>query len=274
MTDAATTPAAPAAAAETEYESVLYRVEGAVALIAFNRPDSLNAIEATIRRDFMAAAQAAEADGAVRAVVLAGEGRGFCAGADLRDAAVGQDVRGLLMQGYKPTLDFIAQSSKPWIAAIHGACAGIGASYAMQCDLAVMEENAYMYEAFAAIGLVPDGGAHWHLVRALGYKRAYAAIVGAEKIPAADCATAGLVNQVVPEGEARAAAMAMAATLAEGAPRTLRHAKAILRAAQAEGFDENYQREADAQADCATSKDAMNAIAAFFAKKKPVFTGE
>ena len=274
MTDAAAAPASAVRPEETALESVTYQVDGPVALIAFNRPDSLNAIEATIRRDFMAAAEAAEADPAVRAVVLAGEGRGFCAGADLRDAAVGEDVRGLLLQGYKPTLDFIAASGKPWIAAIHGACAGIGASYAMQCDLAVMEESAYMYEAFAAIGLVPDGGAHWHLVRALGYKRAYAAIVGAEKIPASVCETAGLVNRVVPEGEARAAAMAMAAQLAQGAPRTLRHAKSILRAAQAEGFDANYEREADAQADCSNSKDARNAIAAFFAKKKPVFTGE
>lgn len=278
MTDAATGAAAGAPTEATadapSFDAVLYRVAEGVALIALNRPDSLNAIEATIRRDLLAASAAAEADPAVRAVVLAGEGRGFCSGADLSDPDVANDVHALLMEGYKPTLDAISGSAKPWIAAIHGPCAGIGASYAMQCDLAVMEEGAYMYEAFAAIGLVPDGGAHWHLVRALGYKRAYAAIVGAEKLPAADCAAAGLVNRVVPDGTARDEALAWAAALAQGAPRTLRHAKSILRAAATEGFDASYAREAAAQADCAASKDAMNAIAAFFAKRKPVFTGD
>ncbi len=110
-------------------------------------------------------------------------------------------------------------------------------------------------------------------MRALGYKRAYAAIVGAEKLPAADCLAAGMVNRVVPAGGARAAAMEWAAALAQGAPRTMRHAKTVLRAAQTQSFDENYALESELQADCAQSQDAANAIMAFLQKKKPVFTG-
>ncbi|MGG7567473.1 enoyl-CoA hydratase/isomerase family protein [Rhodovulum sp. DZ06] len=264
MTDAATAPT---------FDTIAYSVEDGVAVIALNRPDNLNAMNSALLRDLAAASAAAEADDAVRVIVLAGEGKGFCSGADLADAAIAADVEKVLMEGYKPTLDAISASAKPWIAAIHGACAGIGASYAMQCDLAVMEESAYMYEAFAAIGLIPDGGAHWQLVRALGYKRAYAAIVGAEKLPAEACAAAGLVNTVVPDGTARQAALNWAGRLAQGAPRTMRHAKTVLRAAATESFDESFAREASLQGDCVGSEDAKNAIAAFFAKRKPVFTG-
>ena len=259
--------------AEPEFATVLYHVDGAVAVVSLNRPDSLNAIDSGLRRDLPAAFAAAEADPAVRVVVLAGEGRAFCAGADLKDSKLGADVTAMLMDEYKPSIDAIAASAKPYIAAIHGACAGIGAAYAMNCDLAVMEDDAYVYQAFAAIGLIPDGGNHWHLVRALGYKRAYAAIVGAEKLPAADCLAAGMVNRVVPAGGARAAALDWAAALAQGAPRTMRHAKTVLRAAQTQSLDDNYRLEAELQADCAQSEDAANAIKAFLQKKKPVFTG-
>lgn len=256
------------------FAALLYRVEGPVALIALNRPDSLNAMTAAMQAEIVAAAALAEADPAVRAVVLAGEGRGFCAGADLRDVTAAGDVETLLLSAYKPALDAIAASAKPWIAAVQGPCAGIGASFLMRCDLAVMEETAYLYEAFAAIGLIPDGGAHWHLLRALGAKRAYAAIVGAEKLSAEDCLAAGIVNRLAPEGAARDAAMAWAAQLAQGAPRTLKHAKAMLRLAAENGYDASYAHESALQADCAASGDARDAVEAFFQKRKPVFTGD
>ncbi|MEO0682673.1 MAG: enoyl-CoA hydratase-related protein [Pseudomonadota bacterium] len=255
------------------HDAVLMERHGPVALVALNRPDRLNAFDRTLREDLTQVLAAVEADEAVRVVVLAGEGRAFSAGADLTEAAMGPEVERLLNDGFKPSLDAIAGSAKPYVAAIQGACAGIGAAYAMACDLAVMEEDAYVYQAFAAIGLIPDGGNHWHMVQALGYKRAYAAIVGAEKLPAADCAAAGLVNRVVPTGKARRAALDWAAGLAQGAPRTLRHAKTVLRRAVAATLDETFAEEARLQADCATSEDAANAVAAFLAKRKPVFTG-
>ncbi|MFO7854519.1 MAG: enoyl-CoA hydratase-related protein [Paracoccaceae bacterium] len=260
-------------AAVQTYETVLVERHGKVAVIAMNRPDKLNAFDGRLCRELAEAMAEVEIDDSVRAVVLAGEGRAFSAGADLSDASLGPDVTEKLMTVFKPSLDAIAASDKPYVAAIQGACAGIGAAYAQNCDLAVMEEDAYLYQAFAAIGLIPDGGNHWHLLRALGYKRAYAAIVGAEKLPASDCAAAGIVNRVVPAGAARAAALDWAAQLAEGAPRTLRHAKRILRAAATQSLEESYALEAELQADCSTSEDAKNAIAAFFRKEKPVFTG-
>jgi 2-(1,2-epoxy-1,2-dihydrophenyl)acetyl-CoA isomerase len=257
----------------TAYETVNYSVDGPVALIALNRPDSLNAIDAGLRRDLLAAIREANADAAVRVVVLTGEGRAFCSGADLRSGGVGGDVTRMLMDEYKPALDALMGADKPYVAAIQGACAGVGAGFAQACDLAVMEEDAYLYQAFAAIGLIPDGGNHWHLVQALGYKRAYAAIVEPPRITAQECLAAGIVNRVVPTGTAREEALAWAKRLAEVAPRTLRHAKRVLRAAQTGDRDENYRMEADLQADCAGSEDTRNAVAAFFRKEKPVFTG-
>ncbi len=255
------------------YETVNYSVDGPVALIALNRPDSLNSFDAALRRDVLAAVREANADDAVRAVVLAGEGRAFCSGADLRGAGVSGDVTKMLMEEYKPSLDAIMGAQKPYIAAIQGACAGIGAGFAQACDLAVMEEGSYLYQAFAAIGLIPDGGNHWHLVQALGYKRAYAAIVEPPRISAQECLAAGIVNRVVPNGTAREEALAWAGRLAKTAPRTLRYAKQVLRAAQTGDRDENYRMEAELQAECTGSEDTKNAVAAFFRKEKPVFTG-
>ncbi|MEM6439733.1 MAG: enoyl-CoA hydratase-related protein [Pseudomonadota bacterium] len=256
------------------YDTVLIERRGPVSTVVFNRPDKLNAIDSALREELKAAFAEVEADPETRVVVLAAEGRAFSAGVDLGDSPVGEGVESLLMDGFKPSLDAIATSQKPWIAAIQGACAGVGAAYALTCDLAVMEEDAYVYQAFAAIGLIPDGGNHWHMVQALGYKRAYAAIVGAEKLPAEACAACGLVNRVVPAGKARQAAQDWAETLAQGAPRTLRHAKTVLRQAVASTLDDTYAHEARLQSECALSKDAENAIAAFFRKEKPVFTGD
>ena len=255
------------------HDSLLIDRQGPVAVVSFNRPDRLNAFDSVLRTELPGALAQIESDDSVRVVIITREGRAFSAGADLKDTPLAAEVQDVLMRDFKPSLDAIAQSAKPYIAAIHGACAGIGAAYALTCDLAVMEEDAYIYQAFAAIGLIPDGGCHWHLARALGYKRAYAAIIGAEKIPAADCLAAGMVNRVVAPGEARAEALRWAAEIAQGAPRTLRHAKTVLRAAMTETLEQSFAREAALQADCATSADAANAIKSFFAKEKPVFTG-
>ena len=255
------------------FETINYATDGAVALVAMNRPDSLNAIDAGLRRDLRAAVEAAAADAAVRAVVLTGEGRAFCSGADLRGGVSGDEVTKMLMEEFKPSIDGILHSTKPWIAAIEGACAGVGAAYAQACDLAVMAEDAYLYQVFAAIGLIPDGGNHWMLLKALGRKRAYEIIVEAPRVPAQECLAAGIVNRVVPSGAAREEALAWAHRLAKGAPRTLRYAKQVLRTAAASDFDAAYRLEAELQALCADSEDTRNAVAAFFRKEKPVFTG-
>ncbi|MDF2233488.1 enoyl-CoA hydratase-related protein [Albimonas sp. CAU 1670] len=257
----------------SDYETVLASTSGPVSVVSLNRPDALNAFDANLRRDLAAALTAAHADPETRVIVLSAEGRAFCAGADLKAAKPGRDTQASLMNEYKPVMDAITKGPKPVVVAAQGACAGIGASLVMAADLAVMEEDAYLYLAFAAIGLIPDGGAHWMLLRAIGKKRAYQMIVEAGRLTAPEALEAGLANKVAPKGEGVATAMEWAAKLAQGAPRTLRYAKSVLAAANDHSFDDSYAYEAALQGICSGSEDNANAVKAFLAKQKPVFTG-
>ena len=166
-----------------DYDTIKTEVDGAVGIITLNRPDSLNAFNTQMRADFVAAAAEMEANEAIRAVVLTGAGRGFCAGADLKETGGRRDktVTEILIEEYKPGIMAIANSDKTYIAAVSGPASGIGAAYAQACDMMIMGESAYIYMAFAAIALVPDGGNTWQLVRQLGYKRAYQAILEARR---------------------------------------------------------------------------------------------
>ena len=170
----------------SDFSTVLLERSGPVSLVALNRPDALNAFDEHLRRDLAAAPKQAHADPETRVIVLAAEGRAFCAGADLKAAKPGRDTQPSLMNEYKPVMDAITKGPKPVVVAAQGACAGIGASLVMASDLAVMEEDSYLYLAFAAIGLIPDGGAHWMLLRAIGKKRAYEMIVSAGRLKAAE----------------------------------------------------------------------------------------
>ena len=156
------------------YETIKTEVDGNVGILTLNRPDSLNAWNTQMRADFRAAAAELEADPEVRCIVLTGEGRAFSAGADLKETAGIRDttVERVLVEEYKPCVLAITNSNKPWIAAVSGPASGIGAAYAQACDLMIMGESAYIYMAFAAIALVPDGGNTWQMVRQLGYRRA------------------------------------------------------------------------------------------------------
>jgi 2-(1,2-epoxy-1,2-dihydrophenyl)acetyl-CoA isomerase len=210
----------------------------------------------------------------VRVVILTGAGRAFCAGADLAEAkGDGWDVQSELNEEYKPALLAIASAPKPWIAAVAGASAGIGSSFALVCDLVVMAENAFFYQAFTAIALVPDGGATWHLVRTLGRHKAYEIIATGEKLKAAQCLALGLCNRVVGNDHLMAETLAWAQELAQKAPLSLRYAKEALHAAIEESMGDTISNEARLQDLCINSEDAMEGTAAFMEKRTPVFKG-
>jgi 2-(1,2-epoxy-1,2-dihydrophenyl)acetyl-CoA isomerase len=181
----------------SEYETVAFERHGQVAVVSLNRPDALNSFDATLRRELLQAVREVNGDDAIRVAVLTGAGRAFSAGADLQESASVEgdfSVEEQLNEEYKPILMGITEAPKPWISAVNGACAGVGSAFAMACDLTVMADNAYIYQAFTAISLVPDGGATWHLVRTLGRKRAYEVIATGEKISAEKCLDWGLCN--------------------------------------------------------------------------------
>ncbi|MDN3638818.1 enoyl-CoA hydratase/isomerase family protein [Simiduia curdlanivorans] len=256
------------------FETLTYGVENRVATIALNRPKTLNAINQTMRRELNQLIAAIEQDQAIRIVVIRAAGRGFSAGTDLSEGLAGYStIDEQIQQEYKPILMAIAQSSKLYIAAIQGACVGIGAALAMSCDLAVMADDAYLYLAFASLGLVPDGGMSHHLVNALGYKKALQLFAEAAKLSAAECEKYGLINKRVASDALESQTQIWAQALAKGAPLSQQFGKHILRNVHTSSFEQTLDLESKLQTTCSTSQDSQNAIMAFFDKKEAEFIG-
>ena len=257
--------------------AVLYSEDGHVATISLNRPDAMNASSRQLRADLKVAMDSAEENKEIRVVVFTGEGRGFSAGADLTESFVDEHptVTEHILKDHKPLIQAIGRSEKTYIAALHGATAGVSIAYALNCDLIMMAEKAFIYSPFAAISLVPDGGVSWFLVKALGYRRAYEVGVEGQRLSAEECKAAGLANRVVPDADLRDEAMKWAQHLANDvAPLSLRYAKQAMREATHGSYDSTVQKEADLQHLCVTSKDSREGISAFLEKRKPVFKGE
>lgn len=254
-------------------EIVKFEKKGAVAVITLNRPDSMNAFNTDLRADVVAAFQRADGDAEVRAVVFTGEGRCFSAGADLK-AGIDRDVETILQSEYRPVQEAIANIPKPVIAAVPGSAAGIGLSMALQCDLLIMADNAFLLSPFTTISLVPDGGLNWLLVRQLGYRRAFQLSVESERIPAARCVELGLANKAVPAEQLQRAALDWGQLLAKRAPLSIAATKKVMRFAADHGWSEAYDMESKLQGELLGSDDNKEGIDAFFEKREPNFKGQ
>jgi len=258
-----------------EFETVNISRSSDVATVSLNRPDKLNSFNGQLRADLAEAITHVGSDASVRVIVLAGEGRLFSAGADLAGGwASGAEVEVQLASEYKPSFTAIEAVAVPVIAAINGSASGIGMSLALHCDLLVMAEDAFLLAPFATIGLVPDGGANWALVRQLGYHRAYQLAIESERLPAQRALELGLVNRLAAPGEATKEAQAWAAALAQRAPKALAATKRAMRKAAHASFDDVYSLETKLQSECIDSKDFREGVDAFMNKRKPAFTGE
>jgi 2-(1,2-epoxy-1,2-dihydrophenyl)acetyl-CoA isomerase len=251
---------------------VKYELQDAVAVIALNRPDSMNAFDTALRSDLVEAFDKACGDDSVRVVVFTGEGRCFSAGADLK-AGIERDVEEVLQVEYRPVQEAIASIPKPVIAAVPGSAAGIGLSMALQCDLLIMADNAFLLSPFTTISLVPDGGLNWLLVRQLGYRRAFQLSVESERIPAERCVELGLANKAVAAEQLQAAALEWAQVLAKRAPLSLAATKKVMRFAADHDWSDAYDMEAKLQGTLLGSEDNKEGIQAFFDKRAPEFKG-
>lgn len=245
-----------------------------IALITLNRPEKLNAFNAAMRADLATALKKASGDEAVRAVVLTGEGRAFCAGADVSDGSDADNVEDVLNTEYSALLSTIQTMPKPVIAAVNGPAAGIGMTTALTCDLCVMGDEAYLMSAFANIALVPDGGLSYLLTQQLGITRAFQLAVEAEKIDAGRALEWGLINRTAPAGEVVTAALEWAVSLAARAPISMALTKRLIRAAAQEGLRNAMAREAAAQRTAIKTEDFAEGVSALFEKRKPKFKGK
>jgi len=250
--------------------------EAGIGTITLNRPDALNALTVRMKQELLAAFRRVEREKAVRAVILTGAGRAFCAGQDLRErlepeaAPLGVEVR----ERYNPIVRAMRNLPKPIVGAINGVAAGAGASLAMACDLRIASETASFALAFGRVGLVPDSGATWFLPRLVGSARAAELALLNDPVAAADALRIGLVGRVVPAVDLAAEARAIAVRLAAGAPRAIALTKRALNAAWAHDLDAALDYEAHLQDIAGRTSDHAEGMAAFMDKRPPRFSGE
>jgi 2-(1,2-epoxy-1,2-dihydrophenyl)acetyl-CoA isomerase len=256
--------------------TVDYEVADAVATITLDRPDALNALTVPMKGELLAALRTAGRDRNVRAVVLTGAGRAFCAGQDLKErlepdaAPLAVEVR----ERYNPIIAAMRALDQPIVGAINGVAAGAGASLAFACDLRVAAEGASFVLAFGRIGLVPDSGATWFLPRLVGPAKAAELALLGESLSAADAERFGLVARVVPADALAAEAQAIAQRLAGFAPQALALTKRALQRSWSVDLDEALEDEAFRQGIAGASADHAEGLAAFLEKRPPRFTGE
>ena len=256
-------------------ETPTHRVErdGAVATVTLDRPDAMNAQTRASRLALIGDLEALSADDAVRCVVLTGAGRAFCAGQDLREPGALDDVEKTIRETYIPLVEALVGMPKPVIAAINGAAAGAGLSFALACDVRYMAENAVLMMAFSNIALVPDSGGSWLLPRIVGYARAFELAASGRRVAAPEALELGLVQRVLPGDGLMAAAHETAAQLAARPTQALGWTKRLMRAAEEGTLADVMELEAQLQASAVAASDHAEGVAAFLEKREARFEG-
>jgi 2-(1,2-epoxy-1,2-dihydrophenyl)acetyl-CoA isomerase len=253
--------------------TILVASDGAVRTLTLNRPAALNSFTAQMHGELLPALDAAAADTSVRAVVVTGAGRGFCAGQDLSDPAMAGagDVGAVIERWYRPLAMRVRTMPVPVLAAVNGVAAGAGANFALCCDLVVAAKSASFIQAFSKIGLVPDCGGTWLLPRLVGRARALGLAMTGDKLPAEEAERIGLIWKCVPDESFAAEVQALAAKLAQMPSRALAETRRALDAAMAMDFADALTLEADTQRELGRGADFAEGVAAFLAKRPAVF---
>jgi 2-(1,2-epoxy-1,2-dihydrophenyl)acetyl-CoA isomerase len=261
------------------YEQILVERHGETTRITLNRPEKLNALTGVMSDETTHALEQARDDDEVRAVVVTGAGRGFCAGQDLTEfeeayrSGRRPDIEEHLAKTYHRLIPLIVEMPKPVIAGVNGVAAGAGLSLAAACDLRVASEEARFTQAFVRVGLVPDSGGTWLLPRLVGPAKAMELSITGDVVDAQEALRIGLVNRVVPADDLPDEVASVAARLASMPTVAIGETKALLQASGASTLQQALDAEARAQARMAQTDDHLEGVMAFAEKRDPKFQG-
>src|ERR1700688_1881141 len=255
-------------------QHVTVHVHDGIGLIQLNRPEKMNAIGALTRKQLGDAIKQVERDESVRVVVLTGSGRAFCSGADVTEMAQAdggmrtpEDVGNVLRNEYMPMLTRLRTMPKPVIAAMNGPAVGIGASYALACDIRIATPEAYILEAFVNIGLAPDGGVSWLLPRLAATGVAYEMFFTGKPLSASDAHRLGIINHVVPQERFELEVRELATQLAAQPPKAMAAAKRAVNHALESSYEEALEFESYLQEAQAASPEFAEGVQAFLARR-------
>lgn len=246
-----------------------------VLVVRMTRADKFNSFNREMALELQAALKSAADDNTVRAVLLTGEGKAFCAGQDLAEAINpdGPGIKKIVVEHYNPIIMAIRNLQKPVIAAVNGVAAGAGANIALACDIIYAGASASFIQAFSKIGLVPDSGGTFTLPRMVGPHLAAALMMTGDKLSAEDAKGLGLVYKVFPDEDLFAHTLAAATNLSLMPTKALWQTKQLLNATYNNTLEQQLQLEGDLQVEAAQSNDYKEGVNAFLEKRKPVFKG-
>ena len=261
-----------------DYKLIIYQLDQGVAKIKFNRPDVLNSFNQEMAKEVQKAIASAKEDSNVRSVLIAAEGRAFCAGQDLaevvsKDGAFLGDLSQIVKESYNPIIRVIRNLEKPVVCAVNGIAAGAGANIAFACDIVVAASDASFIQAFSKIGLIPDSGGTFFLPRLVGLPRAAAMTMLGEKITAAKALEIGMIYKVCEPAALYEEAYKIAKYLAEQPTVGLGLTKRGLNQSLANNLDQQLDFEATLQSLAGKTEDYKEGVKAFLEKRKPIFKG-
>jgi 2-(1,2-epoxy-1,2-dihydrophenyl)acetyl-CoA isomerase len=261
------------------YNTIEFSIDKGVALLRLNRPEALNSFTSEMHREVREVLTQAAGSREVRAVLITGNGRGFCAGQDLNDRAVAPgaampDLGESVEKNYNPLIRLITGMEKPVICAVNGVAAGAGANIALACDIVIAARSASFIESFCKLGLIPDSGGTWILPRLVGMARARALALLGPKISAEQAEAWGMIWQVVDDEALLDTALGLAGQLATQPTRGFAFAKRALALSTTNSLDEQLEVEKELMRAAGQTHDYQEGVRAFLDKRPPVYRGE
>jgi len=265
--------------AATHYETIEYAKADGIATITMNRPDVLNAVNEKMGQELLDALRAVERDAEVKCVIVTGKGRAFCAGEDIQalrrdyEQGVNPKLGERLLRKYNPIIRLIRRIEKPVIAAVNGVAAGGGTGIALSCDIRIASDTAKFIQAFVRVGLAPDSGTSFFLPRIVGFSKALELSMTGDELSSRDAERFGLVSRVVPADQLMSAARDLAKRLAEGPTKAIGLTKRALNKSISSDLETMLEYESYLQEIAGATSDHVEAVRAFFEKRKPNFQG-